>query len=219
MKTLFTLTNDHQEFEDTLAYISKIHHQAESYGICRIVPPVSWIPPCRLKEKDIWEHSKFSTRIQLVDLLQNREPMRKKRSRKRKRKRHSKRTGKANPNSKLEPNSASDCDEKFGFQTGPDFTLADFEKHAADFKECYFGCKDTKSDQRTNVLTESNKRWKPSVEDIEGEYWRIVEQPTDEVEVWIQIFITHFYGLIRDFLEIITGVGVIVYCATDILWG
>jgi histone demethylase JARID1 len=24
----------------------------------------------------------------------------------------------------------------------------------------------------------------PSVEDIEGEYWRIVEKPTDEVKVW-----------------------------------
>lgn len=174
-----------EEFEDTLAYISKIRHQAESYGICRIVPPASWIPPCRLKEKDVWEHSKFSTRIQQIDLLQNREPMRKKRSRKRKRKRHSRRgTGKANANSELKPNSTSDCDEKFGFQTGPDFTLADFEKHAAGFKECYFGFKDAKSVQRTNVLTESNQRWEPSVEDIEGEYWRIVEQPTDEVEIF-----------------------------------
>ncbi|XP_030551563.1 lysine-specific demethylase JMJ15-like isoform X2 [Rhodamnia argentea] len=174
-----------EEFEDTLAYISKIRHQAESYGICRIVPPASWIPPCRLKEKDMWEHSKFSTRIQQIDLLQNREPMRKKRGRKRKRKRHSRRgTGKACANSEFEPNSTSDCDEKFGFQTGPDFTLADFEKHAADFKECYFGFKDAESDQRTNVLTESNKRWEPSIEDIEGEYWRIVEEPTDEVEIY-----------------------------------
>jgi histone demethylase JARID1 len=27
------------------------------------------------------------------------------------------------------------------------------------------------------------QKWEPSVEDIEGEYWRIVEKPTDEVKV------------------------------------
>jgi histone demethylase JARID1 len=28
-----------------------------------------------------------------------------------------------------------------------------------------------------------NQKLEPSVEDIEGEYWRIVEKPTDEVKV------------------------------------
>ena len=34
---------------------------------------------------------------------------------------------------------------------------------------------------------ECNKRSEPSVEDIEGEYWRIVEQSTDEVEVYYRV--------------------------------
>ena len=34
---------------------------------------------------------------------------------------------------------------------------------------------------------ECNKRWEPSVEDIEGEYWQIVEQSTDEVEVYYRV--------------------------------
>ncbi|KAH0985226.1 hypothetical protein GBA52_012403 [Prunus armeniaca] len=67
-----------EEFEDTLGYIAKIRLVAESYGICRIVPPPSWTPPCPLKDKEMWEHAKFSTRIQQVDLLQNREAMKKK---------------------------------------------------------------------------------------------------------------------------------------------
>jgi hypothetical protein len=30
----------------------------------------------------------------------------------------------------------------------------------------------------------------PSEEEIEGEYWRIVEQPTDEVEVILPTFVS-----------------------------
>ncbi|XP_044479444.1 lysine-specific demethylase JMJ18-like isoform X3 [Mangifera indica] len=172
-----------EEFEDTLGYIAKIRTKAESYGICRIVPPSNWIPPCPLKAKDMWENAKFSTRIQQVDLLQNREPMRKKfRSRKRKRRRHSRMgSSRRNANSASEVNVASETDEKFGFQSGSDFTLEDFEKYAANFKACYFGINESGEIKSDGF---EHKRWEPSVEDIEGEYWRIVEQPTDEVEVY-----------------------------------
>ncbi|KAI3788212.1 hypothetical protein L2E82_00953 [Cichorium intybus] len=37
-----------KEFEDTLKYISSIREKVEAYGICRIVPPSSWKPPCPL---------------------------------------------------------------------------------------------------------------------------------------------------------------------------
>lgn len=173
-----------EDFEDTLGYIAKIRPKAEPYGICRIVPPSSWIPPCPLKEKDIWEHAKFSTRTQLVDLLQNREPMRKKnRSRKRKRRKHSRMgTTRRSANCSSEANVASETDEKFGFHSGPDFTLGDFQRYADYFKECYFGMKNAKENLNL-VEAEQQKGWEPSVEDIEGEYWRIVERPTDEVEV------------------------------------
>ncbi|KAJ6887305.1 hypothetical protein NC651_027599 [Populus alba x Populus x berolinensis] len=172
-----------EEFENTLDYISKIRAKAEPYGICRIVPPPSWSPPCRLKEKDTWKHNKFSTRIQFVELLQNREPMRKKsKSRKRKRRRQlrmgiTRRTNRRRTNSCSESNVASETDETFGFLSGSDFTLEEFEKEAAYFKECYFGVK-----HLMDGVTVKQKL-EPSVEDIEGEYWRIVEKPTDEVKV------------------------------------
>ncbi|PKI37517.1 lysine-specific demethylase JMJ18-like [Punica granatum] len=167
-----------KEFEDTLGYIAKIRSKAESYGICRIVPPASWKPPCLLKQKDIWEGAKFSTRIMQVDLLQNREPMRKKtRGRKRKRKGNCRMT-----KNKQSATSNSDCyatpasEEKFGFQTGADFTLAEFQKFALGFKQSYFEVKDSAAAKSIG--------WEPTVDDIEGEYWRIIEQPTDEVEVY-----------------------------------
>ncbi|KAJ4830288.1 hypothetical protein Tsubulata_003627 [Turnera subulata] len=174
-----------EEFEDTIGYISKIRLEAESFGICRIVPPPSWSPPCRLKQKDIWEQAKFSTRIQQVDLLQNREPMRKKlRSRKRKRRRHAKvGNTRRRLNSCSEENPAPGTDEKFGFQSGSDFTFEEFEKYAHHFKMCYFGREDVMEYVKPDVI--KPQTWNPpSVEEIEGEYWRIVEQPTDEVEVY-----------------------------------
>ncbi|KAI4343122.1 hypothetical protein MLD38_027660 [Melastoma candidum] len=173
-----------EEFEDTLGYISKIRLEAEPSGICRIVPPSSWDPPCLLKEEKQWEHTKFSTRVQYIDLLQNREPIRKKsRGRKCKQRRQFKKVAnERNPNTE-EADAPSEDNEKFGFQTGPDFTLAEFQKHAANFKRRYFGIKDTSAGDSAD-LSAANGSWKPSVEDIEGEFWRIVEQPTDEVEVY-----------------------------------
>ncbi|WOG81627.1 hypothetical protein DCAR_0100778 [Daucus carota subsp. sativus] len=172
-----------EEFQDTLGYIAKIRPIAEAYGICRIVPPPSWNPPCPLKDKSVWENAKFSTRIQQVDLLQNREPMRKKRSRKRKRRSlFGMGNKRKRPNSEAsESNMASDPEEKFGFQSGSDFTFEDFEKYSANFKECYFKLKD--EDIIDENVTGTKKKWEPSIEDIEGEYWRIIEQPTDEVEI------------------------------------
>ncbi|KAJ8758696.1 hypothetical protein K2173_000417 [Erythroxylum novogranatense] len=168
-----------EEFEDSVGYISKIRSKAESFGICRIVPPSSWNPPCRLKEKDIWEHAKFATRIQQVDLLQNREPMRKKyKSRKRKRKRNSKMgSGRTQADSCMQSSV-----EKFGFQTGSDFTLQEFQKYADHFKKCYFEMKDLNDEMKPGA--NEHFKWEPSIQDIEGEYWRIIEQPTDEVEVY-----------------------------------
>ncbi|KAG4958379.1 hypothetical protein JHK87_035012 [Glycine soja] len=125
------------EFEDTLGYIAKIHSQDEPYGICRIVPPACWVPPCLLQEKDLWENAKFPTCIQQIDLLQNREPTRKKiRGRKRKRRKQSKMgMGTRTAKSGSEANVASEPEEKFGFQSRPDFTLKDFWQYANVFKD------------------------------------------------------------------------------------
>ncbi|KAL3650155.1 hypothetical protein CASFOL_006558 [Castilleja foliolosa] len=165
-----------EEFEDTLKYISSIRPEAEKYGICRIVPPPSWKPPCPLRETDIWQTSKFTSRIQRIDKLQNRDSLRKllqvnndKKSKKIKRSPNKSRFD--NKNGINEPGEASFHEAaNFGFEPGPDFTLDLFQKYANDFKVQYF----RKDDNSCN---------EPSVEEIEGEYWRMVEKPTEEIEV------------------------------------
>lgn len=102
--------------------------------------------------------------------------MKKSQGRKRKRKRNSRTLkNKQNANSNSDNNVTHESDEKFGFQTGSDFTLAEFENFDLDFRESYFGMKDSASEKSVG--------WEPSIDEIEGEYWRIIEQPTDEVEV------------------------------------
>lgn len=64
----------------------------------------------------------------------------------------------------------------FGFETGPRFTLDEFKKYADDFKSQYF----RKNAGKPNL----EDRFEPSVENVEGEYWRIVEKPTEEIEVF-----------------------------------
>lgn len=72
--------------------------------------------------------------------------------------------------------------EGFEFECGPGFTLETFKKYADDFKERYFCKKDKVLDADVN-LTAFQDQWTPSVENIEGEYWRIVENPSEEIEV------------------------------------
>uniref|UniRef100_A0A1D1Y357 Putative lysine-specific demethylase JMJ14 n=1 Tax=Anthurium amnicola TaxID=1678845 RepID=A0A1D1Y357_9ARAE len=177
-----------EEFKDTLGYIESIRQKAEKYGICRIVPPPSWNPPCPLKENHMWQCKKFTTRIQRVDKLQNREPMKKKprncchRKRKRRRGLRFGMTRRRNVSDSSEVNDcgASDTEEKFGFQSGSDFTLEAFEKYAVAFKENYFGAR---SINEKLACSHESEKLKPSVEDVEGEYWRIVEKSSEEVEV------------------------------------
>lgn len=83
-------------------------------------------------------------------------------------------------NSSSESNVTYEADEKFGFHSGSDCTLEEFQRYADEFKEMYF-----RRDSKPRV--DEYRKWEPSWEDIEGEYWRIVEQPTDEVEVWSMV--------------------------------
>ncbi|XP_058094569.1 putative lysine-specific demethylase JMJ16 [Magnolia sinica] len=178
-----------EEFKDALKYIASIRPRAEPYGICRIVPPNSWNPPCPLKEKTTWENSKFATRIQQVEKLQNRVSMRKKarccnNMKKSKRLRTEVECGAANGDAVKtnELGCYNDTEKLFGFEPGLEFTLEAFQKYADDFKEQYFGMKDANVGPRSNQ-DEHQKQPEPSVENIEGEYWRIVEKPTEEIEV------------------------------------
>uniref|UniRef100_I1PU80 JmjC domain-containing protein n=2 Tax=Oryza glaberrima TaxID=4538 RepID=I1PU80_ORYGL len=181
---VFTPTEE--EFKDPIRYITSIRPQAEKYGICRIVPPSSWRPPCSLKEKNFWECTEFNTRVQQVDKLQNREPTKKKsQPRVQKKRKRRKRLRFGMTHRRPSANTSEDCadaDEKFGFQSGSDFTLDEFQKYADEFKQQYFGIKGS-DEIPLSEIKKKKKNWQPSVDEIEGEYWRIVVCPTDEVEV------------------------------------
>lgn len=147
------------------------------------MPPPSWKPPCPLKEEAIWKCGMFTTRVQQIDKLQNREPVKKKvkttvRRKRRKRRNMQSKIGMATkrnlfPSDFNDSGGSSDSDDKFGFQTGSDFTFESFQKFCDNFKEQYFEFEDDKSEMKR----------KPSLEEIEGEYWRIVEKSIEEVEV------------------------------------
>ncbi|XP_042049740.1 lysine-specific demethylase JMJ18-like isoform X2 [Salvia splendens] len=178
-----------EEFEDTLKYISSIRAKAEIYGICRIVPPPSWKPPCPLKEREIWEKSKFATRVQRIDKLQNRNTMRKilqVNHNKKRKKRRCMKNGLDNETNNEEIKIPDEFGlhevDRFGFEPGSEFTLDAFQKYADDFKVQYFrGNNSSESVGNGSVIQRQD--WQPSVENIEGEYWRMVEKPTEEIEV------------------------------------
>ncbi|KAG4167000.1 hypothetical protein ERO13_A13G167600v2 [Gossypium hirsutum] len=177
-----------EEFEDTLKYIASIRPRAEQYGICRIVPPSSWKPPCPLKEKNMWENSRFATRVQRVDKLQNRDPMRKmseaNNNIRRKRRRCMRMAIDCGSDSgSISGSDAGLCElEGFGFEVGLEFTLDKFQTYADNFKTQYFRLKenDVNMEGKMAILQDQHE---PSIQNIEGEYWRIVEKATEEIEV------------------------------------
>lgn len=149
-----------EDFKDTLQYIAKIRPKAEEFGICRIVPPDSWKPPSLVKGNK-WETSRFHTRVQQIDELKDL---------------HSKRKldetieqAEGNRTSIMELDHGSDG---FEFECGPEFTLRAFKGYAEHFKGHYFQKKDIFTEFRTSP-------W----ENIEGEYWRIIQNPTEQIQV------------------------------------
>ncbi|XP_076897466.1 putative lysine-specific demethylase JMJ16 [Bidens hawaiensis] len=170
-----------EEFGDTLKYISSIRDKAEAYGICRIVPPPSWKPPCALKDNNsIWENSTFATRVQRVDKLQKRgalsQMLRSNFQKKGKRRRDQKTHG----SETVAPVELVVREPDFGFEPGPRFTLKEFHKYADDFKNQYFRRNETVTDASGDSVMKDRE---PSLENIEGEYWRMIERPSEEIEV------------------------------------
>lgn len=177
-----------QEFSDTLKYIASVRLKSEEYGICRIVPPPSWKPPCLVKENDIWKSSKFVTQIQQIDGLQNQyfsSKAAKIYDNVNSKRRRSLNTGLQNGvggnGCTMNPDEAR-CTEGFESERGPEFTLETFKKYADDFKEQYFCTKNIDMTVDENPLV-FKKQGEPSLENIEGEYRRIIENPTEEIEV------------------------------------
>ena len=56
-----------EEWRDPFQYIAKIRPDAEQYGICKIVPPAEWNPPCLI---DMQSPKLFPTRRQAIHTLQ-----------------------------------------------------------------------------------------------------------------------------------------------------
>lgn len=135
----------------------------------------------------------FPTRVQQVHKLQVREPIVKdcspdKQASKRRRGRPS--LGRMGTSSTCTTSQASDDHQEcFGFEPGDAFPLGAFEKYADDFKDQYF-----RSSDQQGVDLEQKRA--PTVEMIEGEYWRIVEQATDQIEVLTLIIKFHIKWLL-----------------------
>ncbi|KAL0304811.1 UNVERIFIED_CONTAM: Lysine-specific demethylase [Sesamum angustifolium] len=73
------------------------------------------------------------------------------------------------------------------FEIGPDLTLKSFKNYADDFKRQYFFCEDGKvKDPDISVIAVQEQRG-PLIARIEGEYWRIIENPSEEIEVKVKI--------------------------------
>ncbi|XP_050206006.1 putative lysine-specific demethylase JMJ16 isoform X2 [Mercurialis annua] len=175
-----------EEFEDTLTYIEGIRSKVEPCGLCRIVPPPTWNPLCLIKKRNIRETYSFAARIQRIDGLQNHSVQEKNGrvhengSRKR---RNSFRLDSDNALGDGDPDQVGCFDiEGCESDTGPEFTLETFQKYADDFKSQYF-CASSKAVGSDVDPTVDQVRWEPSLDDIEGEYRRIVENPTEEIEV------------------------------------
>lgn len=112
-----------------------------------------------MEEKEIWENCRFHTHVQWINELQN---VYLKRELKR-------------VTEKMKGNRDSLVELDYGshgsvFEKGPEFTLQTFKKYAEDFEEQYF--------RKQDILT-----W----ENIEGEYWRVVLNPIEEIQVDSQL--------------------------------
>nr|AAC79608.1 unknown protein [Arabidopsis thaliana] len=148
--------------EDTLSYISSLRDRAEPYGICCVVPPPSWKPPCLLKEKQIWEASTFFPQVQLFGIQTENRKIKKEVD--------------ADSN-----DAASEGVQLCRVERGPGYTLKSFKNFADTYKKSHFGMKD-------EVLGSENSSpsLKPNeliVADIEKEYRQIVESPLIEIGV------------------------------------
>ncbi|KAJ7555191.1 hypothetical protein O6H91_05G025800 [Diphasiastrum complanatum] len=172
---------DAEEFSDPIKFIASIRDEAEPFGICRIVPPRSWQPPCPLKDR--WKlQENFPTRVQQIHKLQVRESSGKTVCQTIKDELARKRERPVRMGSMYQVNvEAEGPHNEFGFEPGPDFTLESFESYANEFKEHYFRGSESHIDMQCAMSTSACTE--PTLEMIEGEYWRIVEEPTEQIEV------------------------------------
>ncbi|KAI3801081.1 hypothetical protein L1987_29182 [Smallanthus sonchifolius] len=142
-----------EDFKDIYQYIAKIRPKAEEYGICRIIPPESWKPPLIIQGNKL-ESCRFGTCVQQIDELKDV---------------HSKRKL-SEINQRENLMELDHGPNGFEFECGPELNLRAFKAYAEQFRGQYF--------QRKDIFTQFKH-----VECVEGEYWRIVQNPTDQIQV------------------------------------
>ncbi|MFT7811654.1 protein Jumonji-like [Arapaima gigas] len=64
MSEVLVLRPDQAEFHDPLMYLDSVREQAEPYGLCRVIPPPSWRPECKLSDE-----MRFVTQVQHIHKL------------------------------------------------------------------------------------------------------------------------------------------------------
>ncbi|KPP73245.1 protein Jumonji-like [Scleropages formosus] len=61
---VLVLKPDQGEFQDPLMYLDSVRERAEPYGLCRVIPPPSWRPECKLSDE-----MRFVTQVQHIHKL------------------------------------------------------------------------------------------------------------------------------------------------------
>lgn len=162
-----------QEYNDTLSYIASLRDISEPHGICCVVPPPSWDPPCLLGERKIWEGSRFFTQVQIFDGVQTEDPKIKK-----------------------ETDADSDDDDTFHkakfcrTELGNEYTLETFKNFADSYLESHFRVKEKVL--ASMYSSPSVDAW-PTVADVEKEFRKLLVNPFVELGVILKNQVYCFY--------------------------
>ncbi|KAH1231484.1 Lysine-specific demethylase [Glycine max] len=158
-----------EEFKDTLKYIASIRSKAEPYGICRIVPPTCWKSPCSLEKKNLWEKSEFVAQIQRIDghQVQNAQ--------------ETTASARGNTKTKRKGDVKVALDSQLGIET-PAFQIPRMLKNVTVSLNLVLHSV-SKHLRNMQTYLRASTSWEPSVKNIEGEYGRIVQNPTEEIKV------------------------------------
>lgn len=189
-----------EEFKDPLAYIEKIKPEGEKAGICCIVPPPGWAPPFALEKGTNGmsaESFRFLIRRQLTSHLCMRLPNTSRRRKAAASGRYG--AGKVSSGANVdgapapeefEENGKEEEVGEFGFHTlDRTHTLKSFASSADWIKSLHFGDPKPTADPSAAVERLSKRRKlgsytgpEPTIEEIEGEFWRVIEAPDDVLE-------------------------------------
>ena len=141
-----------EEFKDSFSYIARIRSEAEQYGICMIVPPASWKKPKDPLSCSV-DNYEFYPKRQLVSSLCVRQGN------------GSSKVPTETPQAKKGDAESASSEDEFGYTTSEmSFSFRSFKAFADWAHHMHFTKK------------VGNQ---PTTEQIEGEFWRLVEHEDD----------------------------------------